>query len=58
MLVDYGNGTNPILPLSFECVSEDDELSECSGTDLDARQCSSVAGVDCLGTFCLFLCEG
>ena len=54
VLVDYGNGTSPILPLSIKCDREDSELSECSRKELDASQCSSVAGVDCIGTFCLF----
>ena len=53
VLVDYGKGTNPILPLSIQCVSGDSELSECSRTELDVSQCSSVAGVDCIGTYIL-----
>ena len=52
-MVDYGKRTSPILPLSIECVSGDNKLSECSRTELNISQCSRVVGVDCIGTFYL-----
>ena len=55
MLVDYGKGTSPILP-GIQCGSEDRELSECSRTEVNVRQCSSVAGVDCIGINIIFIC--
>ena len=48
-LVDYGRGTDPILPLTIHCGSEQNTLSDCSTKELDVGQCAHVAGVDCRG---------
>ena len=48
-LVDYGRGTDPILPLTIHCGSEQNTLSDCSTKELDVGQCTHVAGVDCRG---------
>ena len=50
-LVDYGRGTDPILPLTIHCGSEQNALSDCSTKELDVGQCTHVAGVDCRGLF-------
>ena len=48
-LVDYGRGTDPILPLTIHCGSEQNTLSDCSTKELDVGQCTHVAGLDCRG---------
>ncbi|CAI8018786.1 Deleted in malignant brain tumors 1 protein [Geodia barretti] len=48
VLVDYGLGINPILPLNIQCASGTNTFSDCSTTELDVSQCTNVAGVDCL----------
>ena len=48
-LVDYGRGTDPILPLTIHCGSEQNTLSDCSTKELDVGQCTHVAGVNCRG---------
>ena len=53
VVVNYGRGTDPILPLSIECGSGTSAFSDCSTAELDVSQCSHAAGVDCFGT--LFL---
>ena len=49
VVVNYGRGTNPILPLSIQCASGTSTFSDCSTTELDVSQCSHAAGVDCFG---------
>ncbi|CAI8040135.1 Deleted in malignant brain tumors 1 protein [Geodia barretti] len=47
VVVNYGRGTDPILPLSIECGSGTSAFSDCSTAELDVSQCSHAAGVDC-----------
>ena len=50
VVVNYGRGTNPILPLSIQCANGTSTFSDCSTTELDVNQCAQAAGVDCFGT--------
>ena len=49
VVVNYGRGNSPILPLSIDCSVDDSDLSECRTTPLDVSQCPHVAGVNCGG---------
>ena len=48
-MVDYGRGSNPILPLDLNCNSYDNVFTDCTMSNFDAGQCLRVAGVDCGG---------
>ncbi|CAI8006305.1 Deleted in malignant brain tumors 1 protein, partial [Geodia barretti] len=48
VLVNFGRGSSPLLPLRIRCDSTQSAFSECSkGEVLDVRHCRHVAGVDC-----------
>ena len=49
MIINYGKGESPILPLDIECDNHSDVLNNCSSVDLDVSKCMNVAGVDCKG---------
>lgn len=49
VLVNYGRGRDPILPLRMECGSDTSTFGNCSTMELDVNKRSSVAGVDCVG---------
>ena len=52
VLVNFGRGSSPLLPLRIRCDSTQSAFSECSkGEVLDVRHCRHVAGVDCRGMF-------
>ena len=50
VVVNYGQGTNPILEFNIECSSYNTTISDCSTSYLNTGQCNQVAGVDCEGT--------
>ena len=52
VVVNYGQGTNPILEFNIECSSYNTIISDCSTSYyyLSTGQCNQVAGVDCEGT--------
>ena len=49
VLIDYGRGTSPILPLNVKCDGAEDTLSECLKSKLNPGQCTRVVGIDCRG---------
>ena len=49
MIINYGRGESPILPLYIQCDNHTDVLSGCSSVDLDVSKCMNIAGVDCRG---------
>ena len=49
IVVDYGRGNTPILPLNIDCSVYDSHLSSCAVTELDVSHCAHVAGVNCGG---------
>ena len=58
VLVNYGRGTSPILPLRITCDSTQRLLSECSIAEPDTNQCRHVAGIDCRGMLVSLLLLG
>ena len=48
---NFGRGTNPILPKSIQCSTDDPTFSDCNTTDLNVSQCQHVAGVICEGVY-------
>ena len=56
VLIDYGRGTSPILPLSVECDGRQNSLTDCLREELDPVKCTRVVGVNCRGVKVLF-CE-
>ena len=49
VVINYGRGDSPILPLDIQCDNRSHVLSSCSSVDLDVSKCMSIAGVDCRG---------
>ena len=47
--MNFGRGSNPILPLKVKCTIDDEKFSDCTKTPFDASSCPEVAGVNCLG---------
>ena len=50
VLIDYGQGTSPILPHKIVCGSNSNTLTNCSVVKLDTKKCTRAIGLDCTGT--------
>ena len=49
--MNFGRGSNPILPLKVKCTIDDEKFSDCTKTPFDASSCPEVAGVNCIGAY-------
>ena len=50
-MIDFGRGSNPILPLKIKCSIDEDNFGDCSKTELTVKECNNVAGITCFGEF-------
>lgn len=51
VLMDYGKGNNPILPMDFLCDNAHTTLSGCPLVNSDGGQCKNIAGINCFGWY-------
>ena len=59
VLVNYGQGTSPVLPVNIQCTRTQNVFSNCSMAEKNNSQCRQVAGVDCIGIWKLSnMCGG